>query len=394
MVTLQLLIAQASQPSTSQPSPSPFGSPVVVAAIVAATATIFGAVAGYLASRRNQRSLEGHQRALQAETASLQREIEHVRATLSASVQREIENVRATLAEEKSERDARRDYVYDARKRLYQEYEPLLFRLLELSENALHRARSLARSARQGNLGTTQHWLDKDEYYLRSTAYNLLAPLVIFRLIQRRLTLVDLSLDKAIYAYYQCAKAVYIIFTDDYKLAQWKGQAEDWSTPYDPTAPNAGRLPEQWGRRQGMVIGLLDNALDAMVVEPQGGPPRCMTFGEFDTAADHPTTGPVLAPLLGLFLKFHPRKRPILWRILVAQAHVYSAMLRARDRRISDESPDVVPVIEPFAYRKELDWREPQSGVSDADFEAPFRLAIDYLAAAFPALTIRGNEAP
>jgi hypothetical protein len=28
-----------------------------------------------------------------------------------------------------------------------------------------------------------------------------------------------------------------------------------------------------------------------------------------------------------LFLNFHPEKRPILWRILVTQAHIYKALI-------------------------------------------------------------------
>jgi uncharacterized protein YxeA len=41
------------------------------------------------------------------------------------------------LAIERAEQDARRDYEYEARKRLYQECEPILFQFAELSESAL-----------------------------------------------------------------------------------------------------------------------------------------------------------------------------------------------------------------------------------------------------------------
>ena len=58
----------------------------------------------------------------------------------------------ARFAETSAERNARRDYEYDAKKRLYQEIEPLLFQLFEALEEAHYRVRSLARSSRHGNL--------------------------------------------------------------------------------------------------------------------------------------------------------------------------------------------------------------------------------------------------
>ena len=57
----------------------------------------------------------------------------------------ELESLKADLAEKQAEKNARRDYLYEARKRLYQEYEPLLFQLVELSESALKRIYALAR---------------------------------------------------------------------------------------------------------------------------------------------------------------------------------------------------------------------------------------------------------
>lgn len=48
----------------------------------------------------------------------------------------DLESLKARLVEEQAEKNARRDYEYEARKRLYQQYEPLLFQLVELSESA------------------------------------------------------------------------------------------------------------------------------------------------------------------------------------------------------------------------------------------------------------------
>ena len=59
----------------------------------------------------------------------------------SMTNQRSLELLRANLAQAKAEKDARIDYEYEARKRLYHECEPLLFQLTEVTASALARDR-------------------------------------------------------------------------------------------------------------------------------------------------------------------------------------------------------------------------------------------------------------
>jgi hypothetical protein len=73
-------------------------------------------------------------------------------ARRSLQTQREIETLKDRLAEEKDERAARRDYEYDARKRLYQECEPLLFQLALLSDSAVGRITNQADMSKHRNL--------------------------------------------------------------------------------------------------------------------------------------------------------------------------------------------------------------------------------------------------
>lgn len=75
------------------------------------------AILAQLSTRRNQKELKA---------------LEHRNST-------ELARLQALLAERKADLDARRDCDYEARKRLYKECEPLLFRLAEASENALRR---------------------------------------------------------------------------------------------------------------------------------------------------------------------------------------------------------------------------------------------------------------
>lgn len=56
--------------------------------------------------------------------------------------------------EQRAERDARRDYEYDAKKRLYAECEPVLFEAMELAETFRRRVLSLARTAAREGLSS------------------------------------------------------------------------------------------------------------------------------------------------------------------------------------------------------------------------------------------------
>ena len=108
-----------------------------------------------------------------------------------------LERVKADIAARSSEADARRDYRYKAKQRLYEECEPILFQLLERADDARHRIASLARTARQGRLDpglpTSDNWLAHEGYYLASTTYYVFAPLVIGALLRRKITLVGLT---------------------------------------------------------------------------------------------------------------------------------------------------------------------------------------------------------
>jgi len=91
-----------------------------------------------------------------------------------AELQTQIEEVKARWLDKTSAEAARRSYEYEARKRLYSEIEPLFFQLYEAVEECYYRIASLARTSREGHLGTQAgSWLGHNGYYLQSTAYNL-----------------------------------------------------------------------------------------------------------------------------------------------------------------------------------------------------------------------------
>jgi hypothetical protein len=155
-----------------------------------------------LARFQGQLATENQERveSLKAENSKTLKELE---AGLTRKTQAELQKSQAVLTEEQAQRQSRRDYEYEARKRLYHECEPLIFEFLESSQNAFDRIHGLARSARHGNLPS---WLSRDGYYMASTMYYLLAPVAVYKLMRRRLTVVDLTLDHNIATHYRLAK--------------------------------------------------------------------------------------------------------------------------------------------------------------------------------------------
>ena len=121
----------------------------------------------------------------------------------------------------RAQENALLDYQYEARKRLYKEFEPLLFQLYELSSRASKHVFSLARYASQGNLQQDKGWLsDKTSYHTTLTLFIFLAPLAIFKLMERKLTRVKtLTWIPSHNNQYFLAKALYRSCLHDFKLA-------------------------------------------------------------------------------------------------------------------------------------------------------------------------------
>jgi hypothetical protein len=293
----------------------------------------------------------------------------------------------AVLGERKSEEDARRDYDYEARKRLYREAEPLLFHLSEASENALHRIFSLVRTARRGDLGPKQSsWLRQPGYYMATTIYDLLAPVVIFRLLQDRLTLVDLTRDRRISNHYLLAKWLHISFTDDFVLAQMEPLLE-YAPFINGWEKKRLAMPEKhW--RQGHPLGKLDVSIETMVKPAQDGPGRCMSFGEFETAfyKDLKSDESKFAVFADMFLNFHPARRPILWRILVVQAHLHAALMGAFLEGGATGFVTDVPTNFLDVDLARIDWRDPTESLEETIIQEPVHVARAYLHKRLPIL--------
>jgi hypothetical protein len=289
--------------------------PQVVAAIVAAAVSLVLAVANYLLARRQ------------------------------ASLTAELERTKAELGRRAAEDKARLDYQYEAKRRLYERFEPLLFQLLELSDYALDRIKNLTDPNVWPDLavgekswpGTRRPPMAADKYETVSTLYGLYSPLVVIRCMSEGLTLVDLSLEPRIQLQYHLASRLYGCVKEDKRLSriapavEYEPFAEGWREKRE-VAPGV-----YWW--QGLTMGRLETVLDLMTVESTTVPgTRLMSFGEFERFysdvfhGDDDRLKKTLAVAANAIYRFRPADRPVFWRMLIVQARLYQALLRTRER--------------------------------------------------------------
>jgi hypothetical protein len=285
----------------------------------------------------------------------------------------QLERLKNELSEAKAERDAARDYRYDAIKRLYTDLQPLLFQLSLLCEATYLHTRGLARTARNGGLGTgPDSWL-RDDYFLLSTVYRLLVPASVVELIQRRLTLVDLSVDPSLHERYRLARMLVATWNSGFDIAAREPALEYQPHDRDASA-RAEAEPAVYGL-QHLYAGQVEALTACLVVRDAPDEPwRHRTYGEFERECREGATRDAVAPALGLISTFHPRTHPVLWRMLLVQAHVHWALAGA------DERGSAEPFGLPDEERAKFDWRE--RGAAETDEEAvgdPLRGARGYL---------------
>ena len=221
----------------------------VIAALVAAFASLVGTLTNTISTGR-----------LQDQNRRSQQELQRYQKDLRA--------LESRLAEQRAERDARRDYEYEALKRMYHECSPLLFQLVEQAGQVYSRIEGLASTASQGNLDGESSWLNlkNDRYYLRSTEYRMFAMMATVKLLQERLTHMDISLDTQLRIAYAIARQALRSMADDFEIAR----AGSAPLEYDPHSemPDPHRPQVYW--QQGIPRGILENAVESLIVRHEG----------------------------------------------------------------------------------------------------------------------------
>src|SRR2546422_449958 len=82
----------------------------------------------------------------------------------------------------------------------------------------------------------------------------------------------------------------------------------------------------------------------------------------------------VILPLRG----FHPKTRPVFWRMLVTQVHLYEALLRVHTAEAPSAVDDRVLDLVPEVKRERFDWRGHQGEATDEEvLVQPFAVRSD-----------------
>jgi hypothetical protein len=338
--------------------------PVILSsAVVAAVVSTAGSVIAAVVARRTD-----------IDVAKINEAIEAGKIQLSSE-----------LAEKSESAKARREYEYDARKRLYAQCEPLLFQSLDLIQGGRRRVESLARSAKSREIRVDgAGWLAFHNYYWQSTVYYLLAPLTSYRILQRRITAIDLRLEPSLQGQYEILRLMFHVFAADFELAKVDG------TRYEPDKADEGRpdweslrrdLPAVYGR-QGFYAGTLDTVVERLIAGTDTQ--RCKSFGEFcaDLNDDKPTTQEFVKNVDEVFGGFHPLRKPILWRVLVTEVVLYDAFM-AMQSPTEDFARRLTEVAKGFLTDEnvaKLDWREsPANSSHVGEVRQPLKIAVDYV---------------
>jgi hypothetical protein len=191
----------------------------------------------------------------------------------------------------------------------------------------------MVRSSRDGKL---PEWLTGG-YYLNSTMYKLILPAALLRLMQKQVTFVDLTLDKTIKLRYLLLKLYSRSFTDDFEFAKINPVLK-----YDPNNLNWAALRKQDPgayTRQALVLGDLENICDALLIKEADTPPYVMSFGEFEYLVENgdAVNRESLKKLTALLYEFSCTGRPVLARMLTAQAVMAELILSAYDHKTTVE---------------------------------------------------------
>lgn len=342
-------------------------------------------------------------------------------AAQQAGFQRDLEELRSRLVAENEVAKARRDYEYEARKRLYAELYPLAFQLHEACLAASNRVKNLARATRKGNLAPgPDNWLTSaDPYYFNSALYGLLAPLAVYELMSRRLTLFDLNLDPLLQRQRFFAKKAYQCLRSDFDLSDPERHLpirfdpadpqRQYAPPELPTPTTLQPVDERSAWRQGVYSGRIAQAVDALLVAD--GPDavgarrtRLMSYAEFakalagadvraaDLAAPN-ALADALGPMADVLRDFHPARRPVTWRILLAQVACYRAILAGSRLERTDDEVLADALVVGEQDRGDYDWLDPTAedvaglGLSASELRAEVDSAIEtanrYLTDAF-----------
>lgn len=200
-------------------------------------------------------------------------------------------------------RKAQLDYEFEAKKRLYDAVGPLRLQLLLAS-------RDVVRRFKQHHTG---RWnMNSNGYYVKSCVYRLLAPLAVGQLIERKMSLVDFTVDAdAINLLRFLTSAERILTGDDIVLDH---PDLDWSS-----------------QTQHLFRDNLRSAASTLIVSDSGVSSRLMGFEEFNEKYDLKETK-ALRDLASIFDRCENNltENPIFWIRVTGYTYACSEHLKSK----------------------------------------------------------------
>lgn len=207
---------------------------------------------------------------------------------------------------------ARREYEFDARKRLYTQVRPLMFQLRESCDPACRRIRRIV-------CGDIRPY----PRHLSTSIQRIFSPLSTFQVMQRNLTAVDLSLDSTLKAQYLIAK----------ELASTLHNGPELALAGQPITYTRQAFPNQG--RQHLTHAQLQRLTDFMTIEGDDSrKSRPRKQFELDDLFEDENERliEVSGPFSRMFEGSDPTLTPVLWRILMAQAFLMQILVDLVDR--------------------------------------------------------------
>jgi hypothetical protein len=259
---------------------------------------------------------------------------------------RALERLRSELVERQALRKAKLDYEYEARKRLYEQCEPAVFRFIRECELARNRIILISALAREDQLA---NWLANEESRV-STIYRLFAPVATYNQISNTLTAYDLTLAPRIHAIFGLGRLLRDAFTSDQQLAS-RGTA--LPLRYEPNQLDGldGADPAI-NQHQGLTYEQLDTLASAMIVDGalMPLPAFVKAYGELENPIRKAANG-----VDHVVRYLDPARLPVLWRV-----YIYNLLIVTLITRLMYRSPSASDLDVEAAFledeRKQISW--------------------------------------
>ncbi len=249
--------------------------PKIVAALVAATVTIFVNVIGKL------------------------------------FLDRRLEAIKADLKEKGDVNSAKIQYELEEKKRLYHSIGHLRFQLL-LS------ARDVALHVTSFGAGLRQYPTTTKNYYGQSTLYKFLRPIALCELIERQVAVADFSVD-----------------VDSIELLRFKQSIYKCFSSGDPILhhPDANWLEQE----QHVFYNSLTRIANSLLIEDSNGTRSPMSFHQFVEFLENEESHNNLSPLPEFLEDFSIEEKPLLWLRFVFFGYLCSELVNEKGARIGFE---------------------------------------------------------